>query len=77
MMKARADTTGMNLAKIRTSRGLSQKALGEMIGMDAATIQRAETMHSSAKLTTYVACADALGEFVYCHLTPHHFVAAG
>lgn len=57
----RRDTIGMNLAKIRTARGLSQKALGEMIGMDAATIQRAETMHRSAKLTTYVACADALG----------------
>lgn len=32
-----------------------------MIGMDAATVNRAEKMHPSAKLATYVACAEALG----------------
>lgn len=57
----RWDDAPMNLTKIRTARGLSQKALAEMIGMDAATINRAEKMHPSAKLTTYVACAEALG----------------
>ena len=51
----------MILTRIRTKRGLSQKALGDMIGMDAATINRAEKMHPSAKLTTYIACAEALG----------------
>jgi len=51
----------MNLAKIRNSRKLSQRALGEMVGMDAATIQRAEVMHPTAKLATYRKCADALG----------------
>jgi transcriptional regulator with XRE-family HTH domain len=51
----------MNLTKLRKSRGLSQKALADMIGMDAATVNRAEKMHPSAKLATYVACADALG----------------
>jgi transcriptional regulator with XRE-family HTH domain len=51
----------MRLAEIRNARGLSQKALGEMIGKDASTIQRAETMHHSAKLATYIQCADALG----------------
>lgn len=55
------DYATMNLTKLRNARGLSQKALGDMIGMDAATINRAEKMHSSAKLTTYIACADALG----------------
>lgn len=54
------DTCSMRLAQIRNDRGLSQKALGEMIGRDASTIQRAEIMHHSAKLATYVACAKAL-----------------
>jgi transcriptional regulator with XRE-family HTH domain len=50
----------MRLAQIRNARGLSQMALGEMIGKNASTIQRAETMHPSAKLATYIDCADAL-----------------
>lgn len=57
----RWDDVLMNLTRIRKARGLSQKALGEMIGMDAATVNRAEKMHPSAKLATYVACAKALG----------------
>ncbi len=32
-----------------------------MIGKDASTVQRAEKMHSSAKLETYQLCATALG----------------
>lgn len=52
---------GMNLTAIRKMRGLSQAALGEMIGKDAATINRAEAMHKSATLLTYQKCADALG----------------
>lgn len=59
-MHCTMDTQGMRLAQIRNERGLSQKALGEMIGKDASTIQRAETMHHSAKLATYAACAKAL-----------------
>lgn len=51
----------MNLARIRSLRNLSQRDLADMIGMDAATVQRAETCHKSAKLTTYRACAKALG----------------
>lgn len=51
----------MRLAEIRNAKGLSQKALGEMIGRDASTINRAESMHHSAKLATYIACADVLG----------------
>ena len=51
----------MNLARIRKLKKLSQVALGEMIGVDGSTIQRAETMHHSAKLETYQKCADALG----------------
>jgi len=50
----------MNLTKIRNARGLSLKDLGDMIDMDPSTIQRAETMHKSAKMATYVACAKAL-----------------
>lgn len=51
----------MRLREIRKAKGLSQKALGEMIDKDAATVNRAEKMASSAKLETYIRCADALG----------------
>lgn len=51
----------MNLTRIRKLRGLSQRALAELIGVDASTIHRAEVGHESAKLATYQACADALG----------------
>lgn len=51
----------MNLTRLRKARGLTLDALGDMIGMDAATVQRAEKMHPSAKLATYRLCADALG----------------
>jgi transcriptional regulator with XRE-family HTH domain len=50
----------MNLARIRKARGLSQTDLAEMIGMDTASISRAENMHHSAKLETYQLCAQAL-----------------
>lgn len=51
----------MNLARLRKTKKLSQVALGELIGVDGSTIQRAETMHHSAKLETYQKCAEALG----------------
>lgn len=51
----------MNLARIRKARGLSQTDLAEMIGMDTASVSRAENMHKSAKLETYQLCAEALG----------------
>lgn len=51
----------MQLANIRKQQNLSLKDLGEMVGLDASTIQRAETMHHSAKLATYKLCASALG----------------
>lgn len=57
----RGQTGGMNLTKIREARGLSQRALADMIGMDAATVNRAEKMHHTAKLATYILCAEALG----------------
>jgi transcriptional regulator with XRE-family HTH domain len=50
----------MQLSELRKSRGLSQRLLAEMVGVDQATIQRAEKMHKSAMLATYVACAKAL-----------------
>jgi len=55
------DRAAMNLARIRKLRGLSQRTLADMIGVDPATVHRAEVMHDSAKLSTYQACADALG----------------
>jgi transcriptional regulator with XRE-family HTH domain len=51
----------IHLATIRKLRRLSQRDLAAMIGMDAATVQRAEVGHTSAKLETYISCADALG----------------
>ena len=51
----------MNLTRIRKLRGLNQQQLAEMVGVDQSTIQRAETMHQSAKLATYRMCAEALG----------------
>lgn len=50
----------MNLRALRQIRGLTQKELAELIGVDQSTIQRAEAMHPSAKLATYLACAEAL-----------------
>ena len=35
--------------------------LAEMIGVDPSTVSRAESMHHSAKLSTYIKCAEALG----------------
>ena len=51
----------MQLTAIRTLRGLTMRQLGDMIGMDASTVQRAEAMSSTSKLRTYQLCADALG----------------
>lgn len=36
-----------------------------MVGVDASTIQRAETMQKSAMLDTYQRCADQLGVRLY------------
>lgn len=51
----------MNLARLREIRGLTQRELAEIIGMSAATVQRAEVGEPSAKLETYKKCAAALG----------------
>ena len=51
----------MRFKELRELRGLTQRDLAEMIGMDAATVNRAEKMADSAKLATYVKCAEALG----------------
>lgn len=50
----------MQLSTLRKRRGLSQRLLAEMVGLDQSTVQRAEKMHKSAMLTTYLACAEAL-----------------
>lgn len=52
---------GMNLARLRELRGLSQGDLADMIGVSQATISRAESGHPSAKLETYTKCAEVLG----------------
>lgn len=50
----------MQLRQIREQKGLTQRDLAEKIGMDAATVNRAEKMAPSAKLLTYIKCAKAL-----------------
>jgi transcriptional regulator with XRE-family HTH domain len=51
----------MHLARFRQLKNLSLVDLGEMVGLDASTVHRAEKMQKSAKLSTYIACAEALG----------------
>lgn len=50
----------MRLRAIREAAGLSQKQLAEMMGVDQSTVQRAETMHASAKISTYARAAEVL-----------------
>ena len=56
-----AHYVGMNLARIRTAKGLSQRDLADMVDVNQSTIQRAEKMHPSARLETYQRCAEVLG----------------
>ena len=51
----------MNLGIIRKARTLSQDDLAAMTGLSKATISRAESMDSTAKLATYIKYAEALG----------------
>ena len=51
----------MQMANIRKAQKLSQRALAEKVGVDASTIQRAESMSDSAMLKTYKMAAQALG----------------
>lgn len=51
----------MDIARFRKARGLSQRDVAEILGCDQSTVQRAETMHKSAKLTTYQEYANAFG----------------
>lgn len=52
---------GMNLAAFREKRGLSQRDMADILGVSQPTIQRAETGHKSAKLSTYLAYAEEFG----------------
>jgi transcriptional regulator with XRE-family HTH domain len=51
----------MKLKDLRSIRGLTQADLAEMIGVNQSTIQRAEAMRETVKLSTYRRCAEALG----------------
>jgi transcriptional regulator with XRE-family HTH domain len=55
-----AHHANMHLKQIRKARGLTQGDLADMLGVDTSTIQRAEVMHPSAKLATYINAAQAL-----------------
>jgi transcriptional regulator with XRE-family HTH domain len=54
-------SAGIDIARFRKMRGLTQRDVADMLGVDPATIHRAEAMHSSAKLATYLKYASALG----------------
>ena len=63
----------MNLKRVRQDRGLSQRQLADLVGVTQPTIQRAEAMHPSAKLETYISCAAALGvplADLFCDVAP-------
>ena len=60
-VRAKMHAVHMDISRFRRDRGLSQRDLAEMLGRDQSTIQRAEAMHHSAKLTTYREYAQALG----------------
>ncbi|TQS73310.1 helix-turn-helix transcriptional regulator [Rhodobacteraceae bacterium] len=55
------NVSDMRLAEIRAAKGLSQDDLAEMVGVDRSTISRAESMNKTAKISTYIKCAEALG----------------
>ncbi len=50
----------MRLRTLRKARKLNQTDLGEMIGANQSTVQRAEAMDDSAKLSTYIKLAKVL-----------------
>lgn len=52
---------GMNLRAIRERKGLTQAQLADMVGVNQSTINRAEKMDQTAKLATYIKCAEVLG----------------
>lgn len=54
------DARQMNLQAIRMAKNLTQKDLADMLGVDKATISRAEAMAPSAMLKTYIDAAAAL-----------------
>lgn len=58
---ALCDCAAMRLRELREAKGLSLKQLADQIGMTVPTVLRAERMDKTAKLETYVKCADALG----------------
>lgn len=53
-------TLHMDISRFRKARKLSQRDLAEMIGVDQSTVQRAESLHKSAKIATYLQYAEAL-----------------
>ena len=50
----------MRLRTLRKARTLNQTDLAEMIGTNQSTVQRAEAMEDSAKLSTYIKLAKVL-----------------
>ena len=50
----------MDISRFRKAKNLSQRDVAEMIGVDQSTIQRAEALHKSAKMATYLQYANAL-----------------
>lgn len=54
-------TTGEKIRSIRKEKGLTQKALGELLGVTQATVGQYETNANPPKIETLQRIADALG----------------
>lgn len=52
---------GRTLSRIRIERGLSQEAVGKMLGVTASAICYYESGRNAMKLDSFVALCDALG----------------
>lgn len=50
----------MSMKQIRVARGLSQRDLADLVGVDQSTIQRAEAMKDGARMEVYRMVAQAL-----------------
>ena len=50
----------MSMKQIRVARGLAQRDLADLVGVDQSTIQRAEAMKDGARMEVYRMVAQAL-----------------
>ena len=61
-------TVGENIRRIRKEKGLTQKQLGELCGMNEANVRKYELGKANPKIETVNKIASALGEPLNCFL---------